>query len=111
MENLSNKARIVIAILKQNGATDVDHKTNIFEILNTLEDMDLSTIVPEEDEYELKCIKSEMTQKSVSTTLAALHRKGLINKTEIVTVTVDGENKNLRCYFLGDAAKQERGGA
>ena len=42
----------------------------------------------------------EMTQKSVSTTLASLVRKGYVKKTGVNGVKVGNEMRNIRSYYL-----------
>ena len=100
MKELSNKEIILLNILDKLNATDEEHKTNIYAILDELERAELKEILPEEDEYELDCIACEMTQKSVSTTLASLVRKGYVKKTGVGSVKVGNENKNVRGYYL-----------
>lgn len=100
MEDLSKKAIIVLEILKRLEAVDEEHKTNIYAILDKLDNIDLKEILPEEEEYELDCIACEMSQKSVSTTLASLVRKGYIKKTEVSKTQVGNEMKNIRSYYL-----------
>ena len=41
MDGLSKKAIIVLDILKKMGATDEEHKVNIYEILDEIEKTDL----------------------------------------------------------------------
>lgn len=100
MDGLSKKAIIVLDILKKMGATDEEHKVNIYEILDELEKTDLKEILPDEEDYELDNIECEMTQKSVSTTLASLVRKELVEKTGVNTVKVGTQMKNIRGYYL-----------
>ena len=100
MNELSNKALILLDILKRLGATDEKHRTNIYEILKKLEEVNFQEILPEEPDYELENLECEMTRKSVSTTLASLVRKGLVNKTGINSVQVGETIKNLREYYL-----------
>lgn len=102
MEDLSKKAVIVLDILKRLGATDEGHKTNIYAILDKLDTIDLKEILPDEEEYELDCIACEMTQKSVSTTLASLVRKGYVKKTGTSKTQIGNEMKNIRSYFLAN---------
>ncbi len=100
MEEISKKAQIVVELLKRLGATNADGKTNIYAILEKLEETDLKTILPNEDEYELDCIRCEMSQKSVSTTLAGLVRKGIVYKTGVNATKVNDKMVNLRSYYL-----------
>lgn len=102
MDELSKKALIVLDILKRLNAVDEEHKTHIYTILNKLEETDLKEILPEEEEYELDCIACEMTQKSVSTTLASLVRKGYVKKTGINGEKVGEAMKNIRSYYLAN---------
>ena len=88
MNDLSKKAIIILDILKRLNANDEEHKTHIYEILDKLEEVDLKEILPNEEDYELDCIACEMTQKSVSTTLASLVRKGYVKKTGVNGVKV-----------------------
>lgn len=100
MEDLSKKATIILEVLKRLEAVDEEHKTNIYVILEKLDNIDLKEILPEEEEYELDCIACEMSQKSVSTTLASLVRKGYVKKTEVSKTQVGSEMKNIRSYYL-----------
>ena len=100
MDELSKKALIVLEVLKRLGAVDADHRTNIYAILDKLEEVDFKEILPDEEEYELENIACEMTQKSVSTTLASLNRKGFVKKTGVTSIFVGTEAKNLREYYL-----------
>lgn len=102
MEDLSKKAVIVLDILKRLEATDEGRKTNIYAILDKLDTIDLKEILPDEEEYELDCIACEMTQKSVSTTLASLVRKGYVKKTGTSKTQIGNEMKNIRSYFLAN---------
>lgn len=102
MEDLSKKAVIVLDILKRLEAMDEEHKTNIYVILDKLDTIDLKEILPDEEEYELDCIACEMTQKSVSTTLASLVRKGYVKKTGTSKTQIGNEMKNIRSYFLAN---------
>ena len=92
MNDLSKKAIIILDILKRLNAND--------EILDKLEEVDLKEILPNEEDYELDCIACEMTQKSVSTTLASLVRKGYVKKTGVNGVKVGNEMRNIRSYYL-----------
>lgn len=100
MNDLSKKALIVLDILKRLGATDEEHKTHIYEILDKLEETDFKEILPNEEDYELECIECEMTQKSVSTILASLVRKGYVAKTGVNGIKVGNEMKSIRSYYL-----------
>ena len=100
MNDLSKKAIIILDILKRLNANDEEHKTHIYEILDKLEEVDLKEILPNEEDYELDCIACEMTQKSVSTTLASLVRKGYVKKTGVNVVKVGNEMRNIRSYYL-----------
>ena len=100
MNDLSKKAIIILDILKRLNANDEEHKTHIYEILDKLEEVDLKEILPNEEDYELDCIACEMTQKSVSTTLASLVRKGYVKKTGVNGGKVGNEMRNIRSYYL-----------
>lgn len=100
MNDLSKKAIIILDILKRLNANDEEHRTHIYEILDKLEEVDLKEILPNEEDYELDCIACEMTQKSVSTTLASLVRKGYVKKTGVNGVKVGNEMRNIRSYYL-----------
>lgn len=100
MNDLSKKAIIILDILKRLNANDEEHKTHIYEILDKLEEVDLKEILPNEEDYELDCIACEMTQKSVSTTLASLVRKGYVKKTGVNGVKVGNKMRNIRSYYL-----------
>lgn len=100
MNDLSKKALIILDIFKRLGAIDEEHKTHIYSILDKLEETDLKDILPDEEDYELECIECEMTQKSVSTTIASLVRKGYVKKTDSNKVKVGNEMRNIRSYYL-----------
>lgn len=100
MNDLSKKALIVLSILKNLEATDKEHKAHIYTILDKLENTNLKDILPNEEEYELDCIRCEMSQKSVSTTLASLVRHGYVEKTGTDNVRIKDETKNIRGYYL-----------
>ena len=100
MNDLSKKAIIILDILKRLNANDEEHKTHIYEILDKLEEVDLKEILPNEEDFELDCIACEMTQKSVSTTLASLVRKGYVKKTGDNGVKVGNDMRIIRSYYL-----------
>ena len=100
MNDLSKKALIVLNILKQLGATGETNKTHIYAILDKLDSVELKTILPDEEEYELECIRCEMSQKSISTTLASLVRNGYVMKTGTNSIRIKDETKNIRGYYL-----------
>lgn len=100
MDTLSNKALILLDLLKKLGAVDVEHKTNVYKIMEKLQEVDLREILPDEPEFELESLMCEMTQKSISTTLASLERKGFVIKTGVISTYVDEEKKNIRNYYL-----------
>lgn len=100
MNDLSKKALIVLDILTKLGAIDEEHRTHIYAILDKLEEVDLKEILPNEEDYELECIECEMTQKSVSTTLASLVRKGYVKKTGTNSVKVKDDMRTIRSYYL-----------
>ena len=98
--NKSLKAQIITKIFEDFGATDETKKIHIYQILDKLDKTNLIEWFPEETEHELFLNKSEMTQKSVSTTIAALVRAGQIRKTEAVATVVDNKTRNIRSYYL-----------
>lgn len=100
MDNLSDKATILLAVLKRLGATDLEHKRNIYDIMQELEETDIKTILPKLEDYEIENLECEMTQKSISTTLASLVRKGLVEKTGVSSVQIEGITRNIRSYYL-----------
>ena len=100
MIELSAKATILLEILKRLEAVDSEHKVNIYDIMKELDDTDLREIIPELEDYEIDNLECEMTQKSISTTLAILVRKGLIEKTGVSSVQIEGITRNIRSYYL-----------
>lgn len=100
MIELSTKATILLEILKRLEAVDSEHKVNIYDIMKELDDIDLREIIPELEDYEIDNLECEMTQKSISTTLASLVRKGLIEKTGVSSVQIEGITRNIRSYYL-----------
>lgn len=101
MSELSYKATIVLELLKLLDASDVEHKVNVYDIMQKLEETDLRDIIPDLEDYEIDNLECEMTQKSISTTLSSLVRRGLVRKTEVASVQVGGATKNIRSYYLG----------
>jgi DNA-binding transcriptional ArsR family regulator len=97
--NKSLKAQIVLKIFEELAATNEENKINIYQILDKLENTDLQDWFPEETAHELFLNKSEMTQKSVSTTIAALVRAGQMRKTEAVATVVNNKTRNIRSYY------------
>jgi len=97
---MSQKAQIVLRILEELGATDLEHKANIYDIMEKLDKTNLQEWYPKESKDTLFSIKIEMTQKSISTTIAALIRGGKVAKTNPEATKVGTLMRNLRSYYL-----------
>jgi hypothetical protein len=104
MDNISNKAKIVYAALKELGATDKDNKVNSYTILDyiieeaeELQDNELLKDIPE-DEY--LNITLDINIKSINTIITSLAKKNLVVKTEPTNISVDGTTRSLRQYYL-----------
>lgn len=97
---LSLKAQIVLKIFELLNAKDIEHKIHIYDFMDKLDKIDLKELMPEVEEYEIECIRCEMTQKSISTTIASLIRNGKLNKTESNATKVGNIMRNVRSYYL-----------
>ena len=107
MTELSYKATIVLELLKLLDASDVEHKVNVYDVMQKLEETDLRDIIPNLEDYEVDNLECEMTQKSISTTLSSLVRRGLVKKTEVASVQIGGAAKNIRSYYLSSTEQAQ----
>lgn len=102
MEDLSNKAKIVYAAFLMLEA-DKENKTNSYELLDFIsenEDLQEHETLKDITETDFVDIIMELNLKSVNTLIASMCRKGLIEKTEPVSMKIDGQRRNLRQYYL-----------
>lgn len=97
---ISLKAQIVLKIFELLEAKDIEHKIHIYDFMKKLDEVDLKELLPDVEEYEIECIRCEMTQKSISTTIASLIRNGKLNKTEANSTKVGNVMRNVRSYYL-----------
>ena len=104
MDNMSNKAKVVYAALKEMGATSKDTKVTSYAILDyiveeaeTLEENELLKEIPEQEYLD---ITLEVNIKSINTIVTSLAKKNIVIKTEPSNITVDGTSRNLRQYYL-----------
>ena len=104
MDNMSNKAKVVYAALKEMGAISKDTKVTSYAILDyiveeaeTLEENELLKDIPEQEYLD---ITLEVNIKSINTIVTSLAKKNIVIKTEPSNITVDGTSRNLRQYYL-----------
>lgn len=103
MDNLSDKAKVVYATLEMLGAKGSDNKVTSYAILDFIsenEDLQDQELLKDVNENDFVDIIMELNIKSVNTIIASLCRKGLVEKTEPSSITVDGQRRNLRQYFI-----------
>ena len=118
MESLSDKAKIVYATflklgaigeenkitsLKMLGAEGSENKVTSYAILDFIsenEDLQEHELLKDVNETDFVDIIMELNIKSVNTIIASLCRKGLVEKTEPTSMTIDGQRRNLRQYFI-----------
>lgn len=102
MDGLSNKAKVVYAAFHMLEA-DKEHKTTSYELLDFIsenEDLQDHEMLKDISETDFVDIIMELNIKSVNTLIASLCRKGLVEKTDPVSMKIDGQRRNLRQYFL-----------
>lgn len=104
MDNMSNKAKVVYAALKEMGAVNKESKVTSYAILDyiveeaeTLQENELLKDIPEQEYVD---ITLEVNIKSINTIVTSLAKRDLVIKTEPSTLTVDGTSRSLRQYFL-----------
>ena len=104
MDNMSNKAKVVYAALKEMGAISKDTKVTSYAILDyiveeaeTLEENELLKDIPEQEYFD---ITLEVNIKSINTIVTSLAKKNIVIKTEPSNITIDGTSRNLRQYYL-----------
>ena len=104
METLSNKAKIVYAAMEALGATNKENQVTAYTILDYIieegESLEENERLADIDNEEYVNITLEINIKAIATILTALAKKNIIIKTDPSTVTVDGERKQLRHYFI-----------
>lgn len=103
MENLSDKAKIVYATLKMLGAEGSENRVTSYAILDFIsenEDLQEHELLKDVNETDFVDIIMELNIKSINTIIASLCRKGLVEKTEPTSMTIDGQRRNLRQYFI-----------
>lgn len=100
MEELSLKAQVLLKVLDILNACDEEHKVNVYNIMDKIEDLDIEKLFPNAPEEDIENIKYEMTQKSIGTTLTFLNKRNLVIKTSPSATMVGNVMKNLVCYYL-----------
>lgn len=103
MDNLSDKAKIIYATLDMLGARGIDNKTTSYAILDFIsenEDLQDHELLKDITEVDFVNIIMELNIKSVNTLIASMCRKGLVEKTEPTSMTIDGQKRSLRQYFI-----------
>lgn len=104
MDNISNKAKIIYAALKELGAVDKENKTTSYSILDyvveqadELKENELLKDIPDQEYLDFTL---DINIKSINTIITSLAKKDLVAKTEPTTITVDGTSRSLRQYYL-----------
>jgi len=104
MDNISNKAKIIYAALKELGAVDKENKTTSYSILDyvveqadELKENELLKDIPDQEYLDFTL---DVNIKSINTIITSLAKKDLLVKTEPTTITVDGTSRSLRQYYL-----------
>ena len=104
MDTLSNKAKVVYAAMEALGATNKENQVTAYTILDYIieegESLEEDERLADIDNEEYVNITLEINIKAIATILTALAKKNIIIKTDPSTVTVDGERKQLRHYFI-----------
>lgn len=103
MESLSKKAKVVYAAFEMLNAKGLENKVNAYTILDFIsenEDLQEHELLKDVNETDFVDIIMELNIKSVNTIIASLCRKGLVEKTEPTSMTIDGQRRNLRQYFI-----------
>ena len=103
MEILSDKAKVVYAAFDMMGARGSENKTTSYAILDFIsetEDLQDHDLLKEISEQDFVDIIMDMNIKSVNTLIASLCRKGIMEKTEPVSIKIDGVRRSLRQYFI-----------
>lgn len=104
MDNISNKAKIIYAALKELRAVDKENKTTSYSILDyvveqadELKENELLKDIPDQEYLDFTL---DVNIKSINTIITSLAKKDLLVKTEPTTITVDGTSRSLRQYYL-----------
>lgn len=103
MESLSKKAKVVYAAFEMLNAKGLENKVNAYTILDFIsenEDLQEHALIKDMDEQDFVDIIMDLNIKSVNTIIASLCRKGIVEKTEPISIKIDGQRRNLRQYFL-----------
>lgn len=104
MDNLSNKAKVIYAVLDKLEAYNNKSKITSYAILDYIieesEELTSHNLLKDIPEEELIDITLDANIKSINTIITSLAKKGLVVKTEPTSITVDGTSRNLRQYFL-----------
>lgn len=103
MESLSKKAKVVYAAFEMLNAKGLENKVNAYTILDFIsenEDLQDHDLIKDMDEQDFVDIIMDLNIKSVNTIIASLCRKGIVEKTEPISIKIDGQRRNLRQYFL-----------
>lgn len=104
MDNISNKAKIIYAALKELGAVDKENKATSYSILDyvveqadELKENELLKDIPDQEYLDFTL---DVNIKSINTIITSLAKKDLLVKTEPTTITIDGTSRSLRQYYL-----------
>jgi len=102
MDNLSNKAKIVLATVDMMKAIDTNSAVTSYAILDYIsenEELADHPFLKDIPEVDFVDIIMEMNIKSVANLLSVLVNKGYLEKTNPISMKVNGEYKSLRLFY------------
>jgi len=103
MIEMSKKAKIVYGALDMLQARSIENAVTSFALADFIgenEDLQNHEYVKDIEEEDFVNMIMEMNIKSIAGILNGLYKNGIINKTEPMSMKVNGANKILRKYFL-----------
>lgn len=103
MEDLSVKAKIIYAALDKLNAKGEENKVTSYALLDFIsEDDDLidHPLLKDVNEQDFMNIIMDLNIKSINALIVSMCRKGIVEKTEPVSMKIDGQRRNLRQYFI-----------
>jgi len=103
MIEMSNKAKIVYGALDMLQAKDKQSAVTSFalsDFISENEDLQNHQYVKDINEQDFVDMIMEMNIKSIAGILNGLYKNHIIDKTEPISMKINGVNKSLRKYFL-----------
>ena len=102
MDNLSNKAKIILATIDMMKAVDINTAVTSYAILDYIsenEELAEHPFLKDIPEIDFVDIIMEMNIKSVANLLSFLTNKGYLIKSNPISMKVNGEYKSLRLFY------------